>query len=90
MTVEHEFPANFLASAQYIGSRGVRLFSRGAVNLCNSPVTPNILPGNPSTTPPTAPAPWTRITSRPKWSAGHRHIPIWFGRLQERYWVQHL
>ena len=47
MTVEHEFPANFLASAQYIGSRGVRLFSRGAVNLCNSPVTPNILPGQP-------------------------------------------
>ena len=41
LTVEHELPANFLASAQYIGSRGVRLFSRGAVNLCNTPVTFN-------------------------------------------------
>jgi hypothetical protein len=38
LTVEHELPANFLASAQYIGSRGVRLFSRGAVNLCTTPV----------------------------------------------------
>jgi hypothetical protein len=34
LTIDHELPANFLASAQYIGSRGVRLFSRGAVNLC--------------------------------------------------------
>ena len=33
--MEHEFPSNFLASAQYLGSRGVHLFSRGAVNLCN-------------------------------------------------------
>jgi hypothetical protein len=41
LTVEHELPANFLASAQYLGSRGVRLFSRGAVNLCTLPVTLN-------------------------------------------------
>ena len=34
LTLDHELPANFLASAQYLGSRGVRLFSRGAVNLC--------------------------------------------------------
>jgi hypothetical protein len=41
LTVEHELPANFLVSAQYLGSRGVRLFSRGAVNLCTEPVTLN-------------------------------------------------
>jgi hypothetical protein len=41
LTVEHELPANFLASAQYLGSRGVRLFSRGGVNLCGAPVTLN-------------------------------------------------
>jgi Carboxypeptidase regulatory-like domain/TonB dependent receptor len=34
LTVDHELPANFLASAQYLGSRGVRLFSRGGVNFC--------------------------------------------------------
>ena len=39
--VDHEFPANFLVSAQYLGSRGVRLFSRGGVNLCTTPVTLN-------------------------------------------------
>ena len=41
LTVEHELPNNFLASAQYLGSRGVRLFSRGGVNLCTAPVTLN-------------------------------------------------
>ena len=41
LTVEHEFPSNFLASAQYLGSRGVHLFSRGGVNLCSTPVTIN-------------------------------------------------
>src|SRR5215467_9201972 len=46
MTVEHEFPSNFLASIQYLGSRGVHLFSRGAVNLCNSPVTLNPVTGD--------------------------------------------
>ena len=41
LTVEHELPSNFLASASYLGSHGVRLFSRGAVNLCSVPVTLN-------------------------------------------------
>jgi hypothetical protein len=39
LTVEHQLPANFLFSASYLGSHGVRLFSRGAVNLCVPPVT---------------------------------------------------
>ena len=41
LTLEHELPANFVAAAQYLGSRGVRLFSRGGVNLCSAPVTLN-------------------------------------------------
>jgi len=45
-TVEHELPSNFTASAQYLGSRGVRLFSRGAVNLCTEPVTLNVVDGD--------------------------------------------
>ncbi len=50
ITIEHEFPANFLASAQYLGSRGVRLFSRGGVNLCNIPLVTNVVAGGaPST-----------------------------------------
>jgi carboxypeptidase family protein len=36
LTIDHQLPANFLASAQYIGSRGVRLFSRGGVNFCTN------------------------------------------------------
>src|SRR5579871_6310703 len=44
--VEHQLPNNFLASAQYLGSRGVRLFSRGAVNLCTEPVTFNPVDGD--------------------------------------------
>jgi hypothetical protein len=36
LTIDHQLPANFLASAQYLGSRGVRLFSRGGVNFCTS------------------------------------------------------
>jgi len=36
LTIDHQLPANFLASAQYIGSRGVRLFSRGGVNFCTT------------------------------------------------------
>jgi hypothetical protein len=39
LTVEHQLPAEFTVSAQYLGSRGVRLFSRGAVNLCSEPLT---------------------------------------------------
>src|SRR5579862_3995973 len=34
LTVDRELPHNLLASAQYLGSRGVRLFSRGGVNFC--------------------------------------------------------
>lgn len=41
LTMEHQLPANFLFSVQYIGSHGVHLFSRGAVNLCTEPVTLN-------------------------------------------------
>jgi hypothetical protein len=39
LTVDHQLPANFLVSTAYLGSRGVRLFARGAVNLCVVPVT---------------------------------------------------
>ena len=41
LTIEHTLPANFLFSTQYLGSRGVRLFSRGGVDLCSTPVTLN-------------------------------------------------
>jgi hypothetical protein len=40
LTVEHELPGNFLVSAAYLGTRGVRLFSRGAVNLCTGQLDP--------------------------------------------------
>jgi hypothetical protein len=46
LTVEHELPASFVVSAQYLGSRGVKLFSRGAVNLCSEPVTFNPVDGD--------------------------------------------
>ena len=41
LTIEHQLPVGFLFSASYLGSHGVRLFSRGGVNLCSTPVTPN-------------------------------------------------
>jgi len=41
LTLEQQLPASFTASAQYLGSRGVRLFSRGMTNLCTQPVTIN-------------------------------------------------
>jgi hypothetical protein len=41
LTVDQQLPAGFLLSTQYLGSRGVHLFSRGAVNLCTAPVTIN-------------------------------------------------
>jgi len=41
LTIEHELPAGFLFSTSYLGDHGVRLFSRGAVNLCTIPVVPN-------------------------------------------------
>jgi hypothetical protein len=39
LTIEHELPARVLLAASYLGTHGVRLFSRGAVNLCNIPLT---------------------------------------------------
>jgi hypothetical protein len=41
LTLEHQLPAHFLLSTSYLGSRGVRLFSRGGVNLCSVPETLN-------------------------------------------------
>lgn len=41
LTIEHQLPAHFLLSTSYLGTHGVRLFSRGGVNLCDSPVVPN-------------------------------------------------
>jgi hypothetical protein len=41
LTIEHQLPAGFLFSTSYLGSHGVHLFSRGAVNLCSIPVTLN-------------------------------------------------
>jgi len=38
LTIEHTLPAGFLFTTSYLGSHGVRLFSRGAVNLCSEPV----------------------------------------------------
>jgi Carboxypeptidase regulatory-like domain/TonB dependent receptor-like, beta-barrel len=46
LTVEHQLPAGFLFSTSYLGSHGVRLFSRGAVNLCSEPVTFNPATGD--------------------------------------------
>ena len=46
LTIEQELPASFVLSAQYLGSRGVRLFSRGAVNLCTEPITFNPVDGD--------------------------------------------
>jgi hypothetical protein len=46
LTMEHQLPSNFLFSAQYLGSRGVHLFSRGGVNLCTEPVTFNPVDGD--------------------------------------------
>jgi hypothetical protein len=41
LTVEHQLPAGLLFSTSYLGSHGVRLFSRGAVNPCQIPVVIN-------------------------------------------------
>jgi hypothetical protein len=46
LSVQHELPSSFLFTAQYLGSRGVRLFSRGGVNLCTTPVTLNAADGD--------------------------------------------
>jgi hypothetical protein len=34
LTIDHELPSGLLLSGSYLGSHGVRLFARGAVNLC--------------------------------------------------------
>lgn len=52
LTVDRELPSNFLASAQYLGSRGVRLFSRGGVNFCSTPPQGTNAAGNPICTRP--------------------------------------
>jgi hypothetical protein len=46
LTMEQQLPAKFLYTMQYIGSRGVHLFSRGGVNLCTEPVTFNPVDGD--------------------------------------------
>lgn len=46
LTVEHQLPGDMLLSASYLGSHGVRLFSRSAVNLCSIPVTFNSVDGD--------------------------------------------
>jgi hypothetical protein len=46
LTVENQLPAGILFSTAYLGSRGVRLFSRGGVDLCTEPVTFNPADGD--------------------------------------------
>lgn len=46
LTVEQAIPDNFIFSASYLGSHGVRLFQRSAVNLCTIPVTFNPVTGD--------------------------------------------
>jgi hypothetical protein len=41
VTLDQAVPDHFIASASYLGSHGVRLFSRGGVNMCVTPVTYN-------------------------------------------------
>jgi hypothetical protein len=44
LTVDHELPANFHLTTSYLGSHGVRLFAKSAVNLCIT--TPAVITGN--------------------------------------------
>jgi len=46
LTIDRELPADFLVSAQYLGSHGVRLFSRGGVNFCVTPPNGTDASGN--------------------------------------------
>lgn len=41
LTIDHELPWNFLFSTSYLGTHGVRLFSRGGVNFCTT--TPDVI-----------------------------------------------
>lgn len=52
LTIDRELPSNFVASAQYLGSRGVRLFSRGGVNFCLTAPQGTDAAGNPLCTRP--------------------------------------
>ncbi len=46
LTIDQAIPDHFIFSASYLGSHGVRLFSRGGVNLCTMPVTLNPVTGD--------------------------------------------
>ena len=46
LTVEHELPANFLATASYLGTHGVRLFARNYTNLCDQAIYQDDATGN--------------------------------------------
>jgi hypothetical protein len=53
LTVEHALPMGFQFTTSYLGSHGVRLFSRGGVNLCSEPVFVfTDITGNPNCTRP--------------------------------------
>jgi hypothetical protein len=53
LTIEHGLPKGFQLTTSYLGSHGVRLFSRGAVNLCSEPVFVfTDITGNPNCTRP--------------------------------------
>jgi hypothetical protein len=53
LTIEHGLPRGFQLTTSYLGSHGVRLFSRGAVNLCSEPVFVfTDITGNPNCTRP--------------------------------------
>jgi hypothetical protein len=46
LTIDQAVPDHFIFSASYLGSHGVRLFSRGGVNMCVTPVTFNAIDGD--------------------------------------------
>jgi hypothetical protein len=53
LTIENGLPRGFQLTTSYLGSHGVRLFSRGAVNLCSEPVRVfTDVTGNPNCTRP--------------------------------------
>ena len=46
LTIDQQLPVGFLLSTAYLGSHGVRLFSRGGVDLCTEPLTFNPADGD--------------------------------------------
>jgi len=84
LTIEHELPAHFLFSTQYLGSRAVRLFSRGGVNLCSTPVTLNA--GGTDCMRPLG----FLLSSRSKCARLDDLRPFWFSRHKKRYRLQYL